>query len=188
MLRFGGEGVWCADLRFLPNRAPVLCRRAKTPKQRRANLARAALLHRHDGTRACEGGGPVVRTAALRCLHSRSSSPAPHKQWSKQLERSRTSLRTPVLPSQVQYKRTSWYGWTYLLRWQGSLLPHTLPYMVISCTIAAVTRTKVLDEALGWSLTDAFGDDSYAIQLFGIVFGCEPRPHVRPWLRTRWPK
>ena len=70
----------------------------------------------------------------------------------------------------INYKRTTWYGISYLFRLKGSLLPHCLPAMVMSGTIAGVFASDLLDDYFGVSTEDLFFD-SYSMQVFGVVFG-----------------
>lgn len=79
----------------------------------------------------------------------------------------------------IYYTRTQWYGLGYLTRLRGSLLPHCLPAMVLSGTIAGVFSSRWLDQIIGTPLTEYFAD-AYAMQLAGLVFGylCVARLNV----------
>lgn len=68
----------------------------------------------------------------------------------------------------ITYKRTTWYGFEYLVRMRGSLLPRALPAMIVAGTIAFLMSAGVLDPYFGWELTTFF-DDPFGMQMFGVV-------------------
>lgn len=70
----------------------------------------------------------------------------------------------------IDYKRTNWYGLTYLWRLRGSLLPHCLPAMVLAGALAGVFASPWLEDSLGL-VTELLFVDKYSMQLFGVVFG-----------------
>ena len=70
----------------------------------------------------------------------------------------------------INYKRTQWYGVTYLWRLRGSLLPHCLPAMILAGLIAGLSSSSLLEDSTGLSTDDLFAEP-YSMQLFGVVFG-----------------
>ena len=69
----------------------------------------------------------------------------------------------------IPYTRTNWYGWSYFLRWSGSVIFRTLPTAIFAAGIALIVHAGYLDIG-GTSATDVMGHP-YAMQLFGMVFG-----------------
>ena len=45
----------------------------------------------------------------------------------------------------IFYKRTEWYGLQYLLKLDGSLLPKTLPSMILAGVISGLTAAGYVD-------------------------------------------
>ena len=72
----------------------------------------------------------------------------------------------------IRYKRSTWFGISYLLQVRGSLLPRCLPWCVISGAIAVLLASGTLDTLFssGWDPTTFF-THPYSMQLFGLVFG-----------------
>jgi predicted membrane chloride channel (bestrophin family) len=72
----------------------------------------------------------------------------------------------------IDYKRASWYGWSYLLHWEGTVMFKVLPLMIIAALLggwsASPTGIAQLDK-MG-SARQIFGE-TYGVQVFGIVFG-----------------
>uniref|UniRef100_A0A7S2JN38 Uncharacterized protein n=1 Tax=Haptolina brevifila TaxID=156173 RepID=A0A7S2JN38_9EUKA len=70
----------------------------------------------------------------------------------------------------IHYERTHWYGLSYIVRLQGSLLPRALPAMLFSGTISALLSSGYLTPIFGWDLTTFF-EHPFSIQMYAIVFG-----------------
>lgn len=70
----------------------------------------------------------------------------------------------------IHYKRTRWYGLSYLVRMHGSLMPRALPAMLLSGSIAFTLSSGLLTPLVGWDLKTFF-DDPFGMQMFGVVFG-----------------
>lgn len=76
----------------------------------------------------------------------------------------------------IDYKRTSWYGWTYLFQHlspgAGSVLPKTLPPMLIAALLGGFAASPSGPASLTEYDTarQLFGE-TYGMQVFGIVFG-----------------
>ena len=70
----------------------------------------------------------------------------------------------------IFYKRTEWYGLQYLLRLDGSLLPKTLPSMLLAGIISGLTAAGYVDHVFQDQVKEFFGDP-YSMQMYGIVFG-----------------
>ena len=70
----------------------------------------------------------------------------------------------------IQYHRTRWFGFAYLLRIQGSLLPRCIPWLIVSGTLSVLLTTRVLEPIFGWDLATFF-EETYSLNLFGLVFG-----------------
>ena len=72
----------------------------------------------------------------------------------------------------IDYKRASWYGWSYLLHWEGTVIFKLAPMMILSALLggwsASPTGIAQLDK-MG-SARQIFGE-TYGVQVFGIVFG-----------------
>ena len=70
----------------------------------------------------------------------------------------------------IFYKRTEWYGLQYLLKLDGSLLPKTLPSMILAGVISGLTAAGYVDHVFQDEVKEFFGDP-YSMQMYGIVFG-----------------
>mmetsp|Transcript_35050 Transcript_35050/g.96812 ORF Transcript_35050/g.96812 Transcript_35050/m.96812 type:complete len:297 (-) Transcript_35050:951-1841(-) len=70
----------------------------------------------------------------------------------------------------ILYSRTNWYGIGYFFSLRGSVLPRVVPAQVVSCLICFVVHKGYLDDAVGSPVNEWIGD-TYAMQLFGVVFG-----------------
>lgn len=70
----------------------------------------------------------------------------------------------------ITYKRTNWYGLSYLWRLRGSLLPHCLPTMAMAAVLAGIFSHDLVDDSFDL-LTSSLFVDKYSMQLFGVVFG-----------------
>ena len=80
----------------------------------------------------------------------------------------------------ILYRRSEWYGITYLMVMRGSLLPKTLPPALFAAVLSVFVH---LDKDLDWKLFNWAVDpdqdyslsewltEAYGMQLFGIVFG-----------------
>jgi len=71
----------------------------------------------------------------------------------------------------IHYERTNWYGVTYFFRLHGSLLPRCLPSMVLAGVLSGLAASGFIEDHTGWNVDGLFGEDDYAMQLFGVVFG-----------------
>lgn len=69
-----------------------------------------------------------------------------------------------------QYRRTTWYGVSYLFKYKGSLIPRAVPAMLLAGAFEYILSRRWLDEMFGWNLATFF-DDPFSYQMFGLVFG-----------------
>ena len=72
----------------------------------------------------------------------------------------------------IDYKRASWYGWSYLLHLEGTVMFKVAPVMLLTGVLggwsASESGIAQLDK-MG-SARQIFGE-TYGVQVFGIVFG-----------------
>ena len=81
----------------------------------------------------------------------------------------------------IVYERSNWYGGSYLLRLEGSLVGKTIPAALTGALIAFIAGFGVVDLIVYGSprprsmadsrFLDSLFENQYAIQLFGLVFG-----------------
>lgn len=68
----------------------------------------------------------------------------------------------------IHYKRTHWYGLSYLFHLHGSLLPRSLPAIIVAAALSGTLSSGVLDPYFGWDLASFF-EDPFSMQMFGLV-------------------
>ena len=69
----------------------------------------------------------------------------------------------------ILYRRTQWYGVGYLFHCYGTLLPRTLPIVVLAASLSLVVfivEEEGAEVCESWLFTHPF-----AYQLFGLIFG-----------------
>ena len=69
----------------------------------------------------------------------------------------------------INYTRTQWYGLGYLFMTSGSLIPRTLPFVLISGGISLFLTAGPFEAMFGWDAK--FFTHPYSMQMFGLVFG-----------------
>ena len=69
----------------------------------------------------------------------------------------------------INYTRTQWYGLSYLFMASGSLIPRTLPFVLLSGGMSLMLTAGPFEAIFGWDAK--FFTHPYSMQLFGLVFG-----------------
>jgi predicted membrane chloride channel (bestrophin family) len=107
-------------------------------------------------------------TSKLSSFGARTAIRAPLAQLQYRCPRTRLGfLWAPM----IHYNRTDWYGVSYFFRIRGSLFPRCLPAMILAGILSGLAASGTIEDVTGMNVDDFFGNDDYAMQLFGVVFG-----------------